>query len=139
MNGMAEALLKSGLVAEERFNDIGNKKTQQTKTEVGQKLNQLTAKSRVPINLDRLTSCSSVKDFGYIAKNLLSDFPEEIDFFVEAAHQFKGMPGGKRLIWTVYQVKEKLPKIKPDFRKKFLNRAFRKSGATTEISKEQLL
>ena len=56
---------------------------------------------------------------------------------ITAAHRFKETDGGKKLVWIVLNVRNGLPTTTPGTRERFLNRAFRRRGATLETPTEE--
>lgn len=132
MGSLSEQLLKLGFVSPEEHEKIAKKKEELEKQKIGQDQNQLTRKSGRPISFSRLEFCETIAEFRDTARKLLCEFPEEIGEVVRLAHRFMGAPGGKKLIWLVYQVRDGLVSVSPENREQFLKRAFRKFGAKIE-------
>lgn len=133
MGFLSEQLLKAGLVSPEKVDGVVAEKKMREKTAAGQQFHQLTTKSGRPASFDRLEFCGTIAEFKDTARKILSGHPEEIGQIINLAHRFKDAPGGKKLIWLMYQVRDGLVNAEPAKREQFLRRAFRKCGGTIEI------
>jgi len=138
MGSLLEQLLGAGLVGKEKHEAVEKEKEERDRRQSGNLIHQASRKSKRPVNFVRLESCGTVAEFKDTARKLLQEFPEEISEVISLAHRFKGVSGGKKLIWLVYQVKDGLTKVKSEKREQFFKRAFRKSGTKVEIPKDWL-
>jgi len=129
---MADALQKLGLISEAEKNEAlaGNAHTM---NERDLHFRKLASKHGKSASLDRLETCSTINEFKNAAKTLLIEQPHMTKVVVEQAHRFKNEPGGDKLVWLCYEVRDKLLSVAHLNRERFLKRAFRRSGATVEI------
>ncbi|MBU1015277.1 hypothetical protein KKI17_02465 [Patescibacteria group bacterium] len=111
---MAEELKKVGLISEERYNAVEEERRYLVHTASQQQLAGLTKKSGRPANFERLETCGSIAEFKDTARRILLEHPEEMNSIIQAAHRFKDMPGGKKLIWLMYQVRDRLAQAPPE-------------------------
>ena len=127
MGTLQEALLKSGKVTEEQFH---KQKTEEEIKEIerisGRKFNEKNT-------CDDLDVCLTVQDFRILAKAILLQDPVMITEVIRRVHRFKEREGGKKLIWLMYQIRDKLIKLPPKDHVIFLNRALRRSNSTLEL------
>lgn len=135
MGSLTEQFFQAGLITKQEKDQRIADEQQQEKREIGQNFAKLSTKSNRPVHFDRLKSCGSVGEFKDTAKKLLIEQPNHIAEVIKLAHRFKEANGGEKLVWLLYQIRDLLPKVKQKNRKKFLNRALRKSGATIELPK----
>jgi len=138
MGSLSEQLLRVGLVSKEKYEAIEKERETHNRRESEDLIHQASRKSKRPINFVRLESCGTVAEFKDTARKLLQEFPEEVTEVINLAHRFKDTPGGKKLIWLVYQVKDGLAKVQPSKMEQFLKRAFRKAGTEIEIPEDWL-
>ena len=132
MGTLSEEILKSGLISPERHARHTAEKRVRDEAERQKNHSQLTAKSRRPANLLLLEHAESVSDFKQTALGVLIEHPEAIADVVRFAHQMRGKPGGKRLIWVMYKIRDGLAKLSAEEQERFLRRALRKAGGTLE-------
>ena len=132
MGTLSEELLKLGLLSPERHARHTAEETIRDEAERQKNHSQLTAKSRRPANLLLLEHAESVSDFKQTALGVLIEHPEAIADVVRFAHQMRGKPGGKRLIWLMYKIRDGLAKLSAEEQERFLRRALRKAGGTLE-------
>lgn len=134
MGTLLEQLLKAGLLSEKEF------QKQQAKEQLMEEQNQRTQLTKLKkggyTKYDELDYCDTMRDFKHLAKQLLLQNPSQIRIIIQKAHRFKKENQGKKFIWFFYQVRDGLQKLPIEKHKQFLNRAFRKSGATFKVSKK---
>lgn len=136
-NNLADQLLKVGAATPTQHHQAISEQAKRDDARSALQRSQLTTKHDRPINLDRILTCETIAEFKATAKILLLEHPEFISDVVKAAHRFKEMDGGKKLVWVVLNVRNGLPSIAPDARERFLNRAFRRHGSTFETPIEE--
>ena len=135
MGILSEQLLRIGLLSEKRFQE--QRAMEELEQEQGQqaKFAQLAQKG-AKCGFTELDQCTSMHEFKLVAKQLLAQDPSKIQTIIQKAHRFKKDGQGKKFIWFFYQVRDILKKLPAEKREQFLNRAFRRSGSTLEISNE---
>ena len=129
MGTLRDQLFGRGLLSERQFREA----EQSIKIEES----PLAAHEETPLELDeRIKKCNSIKELRGIARELLLQSPsaEIAQRIVNCAHRFKKDPSSKRAIWFFYQVRDGLRTLLEDKHREFLRRAFRKSGATLDVS-----
>jgi len=138
MGSLSDQLMRAGLVNKEKHEAIEKERREHNKRESGDSIRQASKKSGRPVSFVRLESCGTMAEFKDTARKLLREFPEEITEVIKLAYRFKDAPGGKKLIWLVYQVKDGLAKVESSKREQFLKRAFRKADTEVEIPEDWL-
>ena len=136
-NSLADQLLKVGAATPTQHRQAISEQARREDARFALQRSQLTTKHDRPINLDRILTCETIAEFKATAKILLLEHPEFIGDVVKAAHRFKEMDGGNKLVWVVLNVRDRLSAISTDERKRFLNRAFRRHGLTFETPVEE--
>lgn len=133
MSSLSDALLNAGLVSKEAHERQKADERQRADDESHKHNARLMATSRKPVNFDRLNTAETVGDFRKAALDILLEYPDAFRDVLNRAHEFKTKEGGKKLDWWMYQVRDKLFKIKKKAdREKFLRRALRRSNPTLD-------
>ncbi len=130
MSSLQEALLaKKG-----RFSGI-TVRSMVSEKEIG-RVNEIRAKTTDYFSVDDLDSCTSMRGFKEVAKNILLAGTGNILEIIQKAHRFKDdtKPENKKFIWFFYELRDQLRKLPPEKHKELFKKAFRKSGATFELS-----
>ncbi len=132
MGALSEKLFKVGLLSEKQF------QKQQTEEELMEEQNQKARLDQLKkdrrMRYDELDYCDTMHDFKHLAKQILLQDPSQIRIIIQKAHRFKKHNQGRKFVWFFYQVRDGLQKLPIEKHKQFLNRAFRKSGATFKVS-----
>jgi len=136
MGILSDQLLRAGCISKEKYKETEERKKQQENTLIKQGIHRLTTKSHRPTNLDRLENCETVNEFKNIAQKILLEHLDLISDIIQMAHRFKGQAGGDKLVWSMYQIRDKSKIIKTKYLPQFLKRVLRKSGATVKIPRE---
>lgn len=140
MNGLAAALAKAGVVSREAAKEsearISNKLTGETGSALGKLKGKASATSLM--NLEKIKTVSEFKE---VAKKILLEDSSAatITEIVRLGHGVKELDGGKKLIWLILSLREKLPKVKPDKKEQVTKRALRSANPTVDIPSEWLL
>ncbi|MBI4128821.1 MAG: hypothetical protein HY460_02105 [Parcubacteria group bacterium] len=132
MGSLTDELFKRGLLGKEQRDQLTTLREQQQRTAESRNFSQLSKKTGRPVHEDRLATCDSIAEFKDVARKLLTEDPKSIEMIINRAHRFKGTPGGDRLIWLMYQVRDGLRTTPPTQRERLLRRALRRSGSTLE-------
>jgi hypothetical protein len=121
---MIDALLKAELVTQVEH----QRKLAAEKSKIARNINVVAGS--VKVTLDGVSHCGSVSEFRDTARKLILTDPASVNLIVRKAHRFKGVPGGRELIYALYQIREKAPSMSDNDRTKFINRALRGAGRT---------
>lgn len=129
MNSSARDQFASlGLASEDRIREI--EEANRARERVWSHLNihiQMNSKSLTLLN--QLLFMESVNDFRKKALEVLLAYPVMIGEALKAAQIMKNEPGGKSLVWQMYQVRDVLEKIgDEEGRKVFLQEALGQKG-----------
>jgi len=119
----------------EQLMDLGFKPKGQGVSNLEKQINTINQKKSVlsdHFTCFDLDQCSTARDFKRVAKNILHSDWTLIQEIINKAHTFKG-EGGKKLIWFCYQIRDGLMICPSNRQDQFLDRVFRKNGATFEI------
>ncbi len=135
MGTLSEQLLKAGLVSPEKRAEHAAQELARDEAEQQKRQSRLTAKSRKPANFDRLENATSVNGFKRVALGILQEHPNAIGDVITFAHHLQDKPGGKKLVWLMYQVQDGLAKLPAKDHQRFLKRALRKAGGSLELPK----
>lgn len=119
--------MQKGLVSEKTFRE----------TEAEKRLSQ--EKSRSDLKdvqtVNDLLGARNSREFKQIAKAILERDPNQIKPIIQKAHDmYKGKEGDKKLFWFFYKIRDGMEKLPPEKHQELLRKAFRKAGATFEIS-----
>jgi len=139
MGSLADGLLNAGLVTEEKVAKHVDSKGQVEASKSKQEQSKFVRKSHKPVNIDQLDVAESVSAFRRAVLDILLVHTDVISDVIEKVHRFQDKPGGKKLVWQMYQVRDGLKKISKEDQKGrelFLRRGLRKSGATFDIPKQ---
>ena len=81
-----------------------------------------------------LDACQDARELCEYAKEVLLHRPTEIQAILKRVHELRDAgKADKRMIWTIYRVRDLLPTCPQAKRETFLKRAFRKSNPKVEI------
>ena len=128
MKDLATQLRELGLISEKQ-----HQLAQAEKELQGGKLHT-TAKSIDDIKeCDELDRCVNISEFKHAAKKILLRDRSLIGQVIGKAHRFKKQPGGDKLVWMFYQIRDGLKQLPAEKQEQFLNRALRKSGGTIAL------
>lgn len=103
MTSMQNAAVKAGLVSESDVRRIEIEKEKMERKRVESK-----KRRRVVENLSKLDKMS---EFCVAVRVELEYDPKLIWSAIKLAHRFKDENGGKKLIWTLYQIRNQFPTI----------------------------
>jgi len=97
-----------------------------------------TPKARLPdhFSVDNLDGCPTMRKFKEMAEKILLEGAGTIGEVIQKAHRFKddAKPENKKFIWFFYELRDQLKKLPPAKHEELFKKAFRKSGATFELS-----
>jgi hypothetical protein len=130
MGSLLDGLKDVGLVSDEQVKSHLKRKDKLDTSRRKQDQSSMTRKSHTPVNFDQLDAATSASAFRRAALELLLEQPDCIDQVIEKAHGLKDAPGGKKLVWQVFQVKKGVKNHVGDELERFLRRGLRKSGGT---------
>ncbi len=131
MGNLQEELLRRGLASEKQLRIVQAEKEVAVINEIEKKL------SKQFVCMADLESCETVNAFKQAAKKILLADWDMIGEVLIKAHEFR-VEGSNKLIGFCYRVRDGLTVTPSDKRNKFLKRAFRRAGATTEIPEDWL-
>ena len=100
------------------------------------RLNTPEKKASDHFSIDNLDECPSMRKFKEMAEKILLAGTANIYEVIQKAHRFKddSKPENKKFIWFFYELRDRLKKLPPDKHAELFRKAFRKSGATFELS-----
>jgi len=132
MSSLQDALLKIG--SKGRLSDI-TVQLQISEKELDS-INAIRPKTDNHFSVHHLDSCSSMRKFKEMAEKILIEGAGAIDEVIQKAHRFKddAKPENKKFIWFFYELRDRLKKLPPAKHEELFRRAFRKNGATFELS-----
>jgi len=92
-------------------------------------------------SIDNLDSCASMRKFKEMAEKILLAGTGTISEIVRKAHRFKddSKPENKKFIWFFLELRDHLNYRPIEQHEEILRKAFRKSGATFELSEPKYL
>jgi len=87
-------------------------------------------------SIENLDTCSSMRKFKEMAEKILLAGTGSIYSIIQKAHRFKDdeKPENKKFIWFFYELRNHLQCRPIEQHDEILRKAFRKSGATFELS-----
>ena len=130
MKSIGDQFAELGLVSEDDAKKHDARQAQLKHTEEKKQQNTASRSSGKASSIDALEAADSVSKFRRVVLNLLLEHPEMITEVVEKAHLLKEASGGKKLVWQILQIRNKLPNTPASERARFLKRALRKAGGT---------
>ena len=106
-----------------------------SKKEIG-RVNDAKPKITDHFSIEDIDGCFSMRKFKEMAERILLDDTADITDIVQKAHRFKDdrKPENKKFIWFFYELRDRLKKLPPAKHGELFRKAFRKSGATFELS-----
>lgn len=131
MGSLQNQLAKVGLVSEQEVRKA--KALEDMEQEAVQRLLQKKVMAKHANTLDDLRDAPTIREFRDRVRKLLVERPDLVDQVIRLAHQFKDQQGGKKLVWQVFSVRDRLRSVTPNERDRLLRRAFRNHGSTMEV------
>lgn len=122
MRSFSEQLVGLGLASDQSIQARSAREQEEADTRKAA-ANSL-AQGRATTNL---YECANIGEFRRAAKDTLLADPTAIAKVITAAHNFKDEPGGSRIVWEIYQVRNGLQALSASRIPQFLDRAFRRS------------
>lgn len=114
MTSMQNAAVRAGLVSEADVHRVERDKEREERRRL--------KKERRERALKEFASLSSISMFTVNAMIELENDPTLIGSVIGLAHRFKHHAGGKKLIWTLYQIRNQFPTISKEERGIFLKK-----------------
>ena len=139
MGDLRSALIEKGWVSEEAGKKILEGIAEKEKSGVGIQIGRL--KGKLAASLMDLEKVKTVSEFKEAAKKIILEDASTGTFneIVRQAHEYQNLDGGKKLVWLILSLRDKLGKVKPEKREQVIKRALRSSNPTAEISVDWLL
>ena len=131
MTSLRDALAKANVVSERTVKEAEAMEAIEREA-AGQALQQRVMATQAH-TLEDLKDATIIREFRDKARKLLVERPDLVNQVITLAHRFKDQPGGKRLVWLVFSVRDQLGHVPGPERDRFLRRAFRNKGATMEV------
>ena len=99
-------------------------------------INDAKIKTSDHFSIHDLDGCPSMRKFKEMAEKILLEGTGTIAEVIQKAHRFKddAKPENKKFIWFFYELRDQLKKLPPAKHEEIFRKAFRKSGATFELS-----
>jgi hypothetical protein len=130
MTSLSEALLNAGLVNTQEHEREQALKELKREEDVRENLASLCQASPKGSWIEDLANCHTVNELRRAAIVLLARQPECAGDVLKEAHRLKELPGGKKLVWQMYQIRDNLQAVAEQDRERFLKRALRRAGST---------
>lgn len=131
MSSLRDALAKARLVSEEAVRQQDFLDAEAHERALSARAEQV-ASTQVT-TLEELTETKTLREFRDKARKFLVERPDTIDTVIRLAHRFKEEPGGKRLVWQFFSVREQLSKVPGPKRDRFLRRALRAHAPVMDV------